>query len=169
MTDGTTPRVVAVNRGTEQTTDAPPTGPGPRHRALDAWVGRWINQGHMIDEDGSPGATITTSDVYEWGPGGVFLVHSAYGRIGEFDVGGTEIIGYDETSGAYRSHFFDSQGNVTVSRLVADGDTWTYQGDTTRSTVEFSDGHRVQTVLHERTDGGTTYRPSMRVTLTKVT
>jgi hypothetical protein len=34
--------------------------------------------------------------------------------------------------------------------------------------VEFSDSHRVQTVLHERTDDGTTYRPSMKVTLIKV-
>jgi hypothetical protein len=38
------------------------------------------------------GTTITTSDVYEWAPGGFFLLHTAYGRIGEFDVGGTEII-----------------------------------------------------------------------------
>jgi hypothetical protein len=57
---------------------------------------------------------------------------------------------------------------VTVSSLVARSDTWTYQGDTTRSTVEFSDNDRVQTVLHERTDDGTTYRPSMKVTLIKV-
>jgi hypothetical protein len=40
--------------------------------------------------------------------------------------------------------------------------------DTTRSTVEFSDNYRVQAVLHERTDDGTTYRPSMKVTLIKV-
>ncbi|MDO0933946.1 hypothetical protein QQY66_20490 [Streptomyces sp. DG2A-72] len=81
MTDGTgtTPRVVAVNRRTEQAPDSPPAGPGPRHRALDAWVGRWINQ-----------------------------------------------------------------------------------GDSVRSTVVFSDDHGVQTVLHERTDDGTTYRPSIR-------
>ncbi len=31
-----------------------------------------------------------------------------------------------------------------------------------------ADNHRVQTVLHERTDDGTTYRPSMKVTLIKV-
>jgi hypothetical protein len=167
MTEETTPRVVAVNRGTEHA-DSPGSGRGPQHDALEAWVGRWINQGHMINHDGSPGATITTSDVYEWGPGGFFIVHTAYGRIGEFDVGGTEIIGYDEASGDYRSHFFDSQGNVTVSSLAARGDTWTYQGETTRSTVEFNDNHRVQTVLHERTDDGTTYKPSMKVTLIKV-
>lgn len=167
MTEETTPRVVAVNRGAEHA-DSQRSRRGPQHDALDAWVGGWINEGHTIDDDGSPGSTITTSDVYEWAPGGFFIVHSAYGRIGESSVGGVEIIGYDETSRVYRSHFFDSQGNVTVSSLVAHGDTWTYQGDTTRSTVEFSDNHRVQTVLHERTDDGTTYRPSMKVTLIKV-
>jgi hypothetical protein len=167
MTDEATPRVVAVNRGAERS-DSPGPQRGPRHDALDAWIGRWINEGNLINEDGSPGPRITTSDVYEWAPGGFFVVHSAYGRIGEFGVGGVEIVGYDETSGDYTSHFYDSQGNVTVSRLVASGDTWTYRGDTTRATVEFSDDHRVQTVLHERSDDGTTYRPSMKVRLIKV-
>ena len=48
------------------------------------------------------------------------------------------------------------------------GDTWTYHGDTTRATVEFSEGNTVQTVLHERTDDGSTFVASMRVTLIKV-
>jgi hypothetical protein len=54
---------------------------------------------------------------------------------------------------------------VAVNRGVEHAGT---QGDTTRSTAEFSDGHRVQTVLHERADDGMTYTPSMKVTLTKV-
>ena len=148
--------------------DAAAPKPGAAHRALDAWIGRWINQGHTVDEHGDAGLPITTSDVYEWAPGGFFVVHSAYGRVGEFSGGGVEIIGYDETSGDYTSHLFDSAGNVVVSRLVAHGDTWTYHGDTTRATVEFSDDDHVQTVLHERTDDGTTYMPSMKVTLIKV-
>lgn len=167
MTEQKPARVVAVNRGAEHVDTSQPVR-GARHAALEAWVGRWINEGRVIGDDGSPGPAIITSDVYEWAPGGFFLLHSAYGRIGGIGVGGIEMIGYDEVGGSYRSHFFDSQGNVTVSSLVARGDTWVYQGETTRSTVEFSADHRVQTVLHERTDDGTTYRPSMRVTLTKI-
>ncbi|MFE7838148.1 DUF1579 family protein [Streptomyces sp. NPDC057474] len=163
----TSPRVVAVNRGAEQADGRIPRR-GPRHDALDAWIGRWINEGHMIEADGTHGAPITTSDVYEWAVGGFFVLHTAYGRIGDLPVGGTEIIGYDETTGTYTSHFYDSQGNITLSTLTADGDTWTYQGETTRSTVHFTDDHRVQAVLHERTDDGRTYNPSMRVTLTKI-
>ena len=167
MTDESTPRVVQLNRGVELAEGQAPER-GPQHEALQAWVGRWINQGHTVDDDGNPGLTITTSDVYDWAPGGFFIVHTAYGRVGEFGGGGIEIIGYDETSGDYTSHLFDSGGNVTVSSLVARGDTWTYQGDTTRATVMFSDADHVQTVLHERTDDGRTYKPSMRVTLIKV-
>lgn len=167
MTNPSRTRVVQLNRGTEQADNASPVR-GAAHRALDAWVGRWINEGHLVDEDGNPGAAITTSDVYEWAPGGFFVVHTAYGLLADFGVGGLEVIGYDEAGGEHTSHLYDSQGNVVVSRLVADGDTWTYVGDTTRSTVVFSDDHRRQTVLHERTDDGTTYRPTMRVVLTKV-
>jgi hypothetical protein len=167
MTDSTTPRVVAVARGIERS-DAPGRQRGEHQEALNAWIGRWLNDGCVLDDDGSPGTTITTSDVYDWAPGGFFVVHTAYGPIGDLDVGGTEIIGYDEVKGHYVSHFLDSQGNASISSLEANGDTWTFQGETTRATVEFSDTNRTQTVLHERSDDGNTYRASMRVTLTEV-
>jgi catechol 2,3-dioxygenase-like lactoylglutathione lyase family enzyme len=167
MSDDRNERVVAVNRGVEAAEGEAPV-PGAAHRALDAWIGRWINQGHTLDEDGNPGTAITTSDVYEWAPGGFFVLHTAYGRVGNFGGGGVEIIGYDDASGEYVAYFFDSAGNASVHRLVADGDTWTYLGETTRATVRFSDGDTVQHVLHERTDDGSTYVPSMRVTLVKV-
>src|SRR5580658_4569882 len=96
--DETSPRVVAVNRGTEQA-EGPGSSRDPRHEALEAWVGKWINQGHIVNDDGTAGPTITTSDVYEWVPGRFFVVHSAYGQIGDFGVGGVEMIGFDEGSG----------------------------------------------------------------------
>ena len=54
------------------------------------------------------------------------------------------------------------------SALTVRSDTWTYQGDTTRATVVFSDPNRVQTVVHERTNDGLTYSTSMNVTLRNV-
>ena len=57
-----------------------------------------------------PPVPILTSDVYEWAPGGFFVVHSAFGKIGETGVGGVKIIGVDGQ--AYRSTFYDSFGNV---------------------------------------------------------
>ena len=168
MSEDATERVVAVNRGVERSEEAGPSR-GEPHRALEAWIGRWINQGHTLDERGNADLPITTSDVYEWAPGGFFVLHTAYGRIGTFDGGAVELIGYDDATGEYVSNLFDSAGNHSTHRLVANGDTWTYYGATTRATVVFSDGNTVQTVQHERTDDGSTFVSSMHVTLVKVT
>jgi hypothetical protein len=86
-----------------------------RHQELTALIGKWINEGHTIGSGEIPPVPILTSDVYEWAPGGFFVVHSAFGRIGETAVGGVEIIGVD--GDAYRSTFYDSFGNVHRSRL----------------------------------------------------
>jgi hypothetical protein len=114
----------------------------PHHEALDVWIGRWV----------TVGPAIASIDVYEWAPSGAFVLHTTDGRI--------EVIDCDEATGSYTSRLYDSQGNVSVRRLTAHGDTWTYEGDATHTTVAFSDGHRVQTV-HERTDPGKTYRCTM--------
>jgi Protein of unknown function (DUF1579) len=143
--------------------------PGPEHERLNAIIGRWINEGHTINPDGSPGLKILASDVYEWAPGGFFVVHSAYGRMGDFGGGGIEIIGYDAASQTYPVHFFDSQGNATRHEIVMQDDrTWIWQGEHTRCTGIFSDDGRIQTAHHERTDDGVHWVPSMDVTLRKV-
>jgi hypothetical protein len=66
-----------------------------RHQALAVLIGKWINEGHTIGTSEIPSAPILTSDVYEWAPGGFFVVHSAFGKIGQASVGGVEIIGVD--------------------------------------------------------------------------
>ena len=77
--------------------------PGPEVKRLEVFIGRWINEGYVVREDGTPGNKILTSDVYEWAPGRFFVIHPAYGRIGDAGVGGVEIIGYDTASRKYRS------------------------------------------------------------------
>ena len=58
MSEDTSPRLVAVNRGVEAAAGATARR-GPRHAALEAWVGRWINEGHLVDDDGATGAPAT--------------------------------------------------------------------------------------------------------------
>jgi hypothetical protein len=102
-------------------TRTPTSTPGPAHRRLDIFLGKWINERQTVAGGDAPEHTILTSDVYEWMPGGFFILHTAYGRIGEISVGGTEIIGYDEASGTYRCHFFASQGTLSVHALTVQG------------------------------------------------
>jgi hypothetical protein len=68
-----------------------PVEPGPEHRLLGIFIGKWINEGQTIVSGDIPVIKILTSDVYEWMLGRFFVLHTAYGRIGSMDVGGTEI------------------------------------------------------------------------------
>src|SRR5262245_39323274 len=124
--------------------------PSDGHRRLAVFIGKWINEGELLATDDAPAARILTSDVYEWIPGKFFVLHTAYGRIGDLDVGGTEIIGYDETRDTYNTYFFDSAGNVTTEQLTVSDCVWTWQGQTTRATSVFSDDGKTQTGRHER-------------------
>jgi hypothetical protein len=136
--------------------------------SLDVFIGRWLTEGETVAGPGAPAVKILASDVYEWAPGGFFVHHIAYGRIGSTDVAGTEIIGYDAASGKYRVHFFDSQGNTVAQELSVRDGVWTWQGERTRCTGVFREGGRVMTAKHERSEDGVRWVPSMEVRLTRV-
>jgi hypothetical protein len=158
-------RVVTLAAGVEQTDRATPVRDG-RHHALAVLIGKWINEGHTIETAAIPSVPILTSDVYEWVPGGFFVVHSACGKIGETAVGGVEIIGVDGET--YRSTFYDSLGNVHRSRLEIEGDVIRWIGDRTRCTVTMADDGRTQVAHHESSADGVGWTASMDVTLRKV-
>jgi hypothetical protein len=159
------PRVVKVAAGVEST-----AGPVPvrdaRHEALGVLIGKWINEGHTVATAEVPSLPILTSDVYEWAPGGFFVVHSAYGKIGENSVGGVEIIGVD--GDAYRSTLYDSFGNVHASRMEVDGEVIRWLGERTRCTATITDDGSTQVAHHEASANGTAWAPSMEVTLRKI-
>ena len=110
-----------------------------------------------------------TSDIYEWAPGGCFLVHTAHGRIGDTGVGGIEIIGADPENGGYRCEFFDSMGNVSSQSLVERDGVWTWVGDGTRCTLMISPDGQEMAAHHERHVDNRGWEPSMDVTLRRTT
>jgi hypothetical protein len=134
----------SVERGTPTASAA-----GPEHRALEVLIGRWINEGETVATDETPAAPIVTSDVYEWGPGGFFVVHLAYGRIGDLGVGGVEIIRYDADTRAYQCYFFDSEGGTSRQELVLGDGAVTWEGGGTRCDATFEDGGRVLVAHHK--------------------
>jgi len=141
---------------------------GPEYKPLEVFIGKWINEGHTRATADTPAVPILTSDVYEWMPGGFFVLHTAYDRIGNVDVGGTEVISYDAASKKYRSYFFDSQGHISTHELTVSGDTWRWSGEQTRSTAVFTDQDKTQTAHHERLHEHGNWVPAMDVILTKV-
>jgi hypothetical protein len=145
-----------------------PTQPGPEIQRLEVFIGRWLTEGHLVGEGDARGSRIVASDIYEWGPGGIFVVHPAYGRIEDVAVGGLEVIRFDPSTGAYATHFFDNQGNVDEQTLTPDGDTWLWQGEHARCTGVFDDGGRTLAAHHERRTEDGAWVPSMEVILTRI-
>jgi hypothetical protein len=158
-------RVVTVAAGVEHADQAAPVR-DHRHQALAVLIGKWINEGPTIETAEIPSVPILTSDVYEWAPGGFFIVHAAFGKIGKTSVGGVEIIGVDGE--AYCSTFYDSFGNIHRSWLEVEGDTIRWTGDRTRCTVTMADDGMTQVARHESSADGVSWTASMDVTLRKV-
>ena len=116
---------------------------GPEYDRLEVLIGKWINVGKTEQMGDEPPLDITTSDIYEWLPGEYWILHTAYGRLGNMDVGGVEIIGYDRETGKYVSHFYDSRGNVSEHEINVDGDTMTWKGKVTGCTAVFTEKGKV--------------------------
>jgi hypothetical protein len=161
---------MATDRSRDQPRLAEPTQRRrlPEHDVMKSLIGKWITAGETIPTDGEPALKIHASDIYEWVAGAFFVVHTAYGRIGDSDVGGLELIGYDPETKKYRTHFFDSQGNISNQDLTFSDGTWTWSGEHARATGTLSDDGQTMPTRHEWSDDGVTWRPSMDVTLRKV-
>jgi len=163
MTTHTTERPTGVSTGRVSAD----ISRAPELDRLDVFIGRWITEGQTAPSPDAPPVQIVASDVYQWVPGNHFIMHPAYGRIGDVGVGGIEIIGFDPDTGQYRTWFFDSQGNTSTQTLTYRDGVWTWQGDHARCHGEFTDEGRTLIARHERTDDGEHWVPSMTVTIRK--
>ena len=135
---------------------------------LDVFIGRWLTEGETVATPEAPSVRIVASDVYQWGPGGRFIMHPAYGRIGEQDVGGLEVIGYDPATDQFRTYFFDHTGNVITETLTLQAGTWIWQATHHRCTGIFTDSGRTLTAHHEQSHDGKQWAPSMVVALRRI-
>jgi Protein of unknown function (DUF1579) len=144
------------------------TSTSPELERLNVFIGRWLTEGETAAAPGASATSIVASDVYQWAPGGRFVMHPAYGRIGSAPVGGLEVVGYDPSTGQFQTHLFDSEGNTARETLSLQDGVWTWQGSRVRCHGVFSDDGRTLTAHHERSDDGEHWTPSMTVTLRRI-
>lgn len=146
-----------------------PPRPGPEHQRLEIFVGTWKTEGRILESDSSgPPSRLTAVDIYDWGPGGFFLIHHVDGRMGEEEVKTIEIIGFDAASQEYRMHSFDNQGNTATYKAILRGRAWKIWGEAERFTGEFSEDGSSLSGRWERSAGGAGWQPWMEITLTRV-
>ncbi|HEV8566709.1 MAG TPA: DUF1579 family protein [Actinoplanes sp.] len=157
--------------------------PSPQTQRLGALVGRWRSEGHIV---GDPPVPITGTDIYEWLPGGFFLVHHVDVVIGDQQVQAIELIGeYDPTIDAFTARAYDNEGNVTVMQARVDEQgVWTFTGGgdvaavarpdsadaggAVRSTLTISPDRDGMTAKWERSDDGASWQPWMDMTFTRM-
>jgi hypothetical protein len=163
----------------------------PRHRTsakpsanpLEAIVGHWRTDGHVIAAEPVP---IRGTDVYELFPGGHFLIHHVDVTVGDRPVKAIEIIGErDNVTGALLARAYDDNGEMTLMRVrIDDAGVWHLSGGAdiapaarveaqepglggVRSTLSVAaDRHRM-TAIWERTDDEKTWRPWMDIRFTR--
>ena len=170
------------SRDTDHPNSAPT--PSPQTQRLDALVGRWRSEGHIV---GDPPVPITGTDIYEWLPGGFFLVHHVDVVIGQQQVQALKIIGeHDPTTDSFTAHAYDNLGNTTIMRARVDEQgVWPFTGGgdvaavarpasadasgAVRSTLTISPDRSSMTARWERSDDGVSWQPWMDMTFVVAT
>ena len=102
--------------------------PGPEHKKLDAFVGKWTFEGEMKPGPLGPGGKVTGTDQVQWVPGNFFIqrLFTFKGPMGTLQ--GLEIIGYDQQKKGYTFNAFDNFGGTGTGTMAADGSTWSASG-----------------------------------------
>jgi Protein of unknown function (DUF1579) len=159
------------------------SAPGPQLQRLSALVGWWRSEGRIL---GDPAVPISGTDVYEWLPGGFFLLHRVDVVIGQQKLQALELIGpYDPATDAFTARAYDNLGNVTLMHAKVDEQgVWRFTGgddvaplaralsaeggDAVRSTLTVSADRSGMTARWERRDHGAGWRPWMDMTFTRI-
>jgi hypothetical protein len=149
---------------------------------LDALVGRWRTDGHVVDQ---PDVRIAGTDTYRWLQGGKFLVHDVDVVVGDRPVRALELIGeHDDATGTWTACAFDDAGEVTTMRAAVDGHgVLTLTGGaevasaapqpgsggarTVRATLTVAEDRTRMRAIWELSDDGAAWRPWMDVGFTR--
>lgn len=130
---------------------------------LQPFIGTWKTEGQT-----STGEKITGTDSYEWFPGGHFIQHNVAVQMGGQQVIGLEMISFDASTSKYPMHFYDNQGNNTISQATEHNGAWTFTGEKERGTFTFSEGGNVIQGTWEGSENGKDWAPIMDIKLTKI-
>ncbi|AKB77421.1 lipolytic enzyme [Methanosarcina horonobensis HB-1 = JCM 15518] len=111
---------------------------------------------------------ICGTDIYEWLPGGFFLIHRVDVRMGDEEVKSVEVISYDHSSQTYPMHSFDNKGNYDLLQGSVHDNTLIITGKSIRFTGVFSDKGDTITGIWEMLTASSSWLPWMDLKLTRV-
>jgi hypothetical protein len=139
--------------------------------ALEVFVGEWVEQ--MLVPDAPAGRA-----TFEWTLDGKYLLQRSDSPQPDFPDG-LVIISYDEDSGGYTQHYFDSRGVTRLYRMSLSDGVWTLLRDRPDfSPLDFAqrfqgtfspDGNTIDGRWETSPDGGATWDLDFGLRYTRVT
>ena len=103
--------------------------PGPEHKALDFFAGKWEFNGEMKPGPMGAGGKIHTTDSCDWFEGGFALVCHGEGSNPSGEVKSVGILSYDMDKKAYTYYGLETGHPPAYALGEKTGDTWVYDGE----------------------------------------
>ena len=103
--------------------------PGPEHKKLDYFVGKWRGEGDMKESPFGPGGKFTGTETCEWFSGGFFVVCRSEGKGPMGEMKGLGILGYNPEEKKYTYYGIETGMPAGESATgTVQGNTWTWTG-----------------------------------------
>jgi hypothetical protein len=113
--------------------------PGPEHKRLGFYVGKWSTEGEVKPGPMGPGGKMKSTDTCEWFEGNYSVVcrYEGTGPMGPSK--GIGILGYNPEEKVYTYYGVDnsSMNMASVPKGTVKGDTWTYTDEGTMGGKKF--------------------------------
>jgi hypothetical protein len=125
--------VILMSSAAGLVAQAPPQKPGPEHRKLDYFVGKWTSTGEMKASPMGPGGKVSVTDTCEWFQGGFAVVCHSQGTGPTGPTKSIGVMGYSADQKMYTYYGLDNtaMSMTTVPKGTVQGDTWTYNDEGT--------------------------------------
>ena len=140
----------------------------PEHKKLEIFVGKWNTVGLIKETAENPAVRMTGTDTYEWLPGNYVLLHKVDVSFGIERKQSMEVIGYDTSSGTYRMHYFDPEGNSGSMEAREQNGSWIFLSQSLRFSGKFSEDGKTLSGIWERSSNGVSWMHWMDIKLTKL-
>ena len=108
---------------------APPAPkPGPEHKRLGYFVGKWTGEGEAKPGPMGPGGKITSTDTCTWFEGGFAVVCHSDGKGPMGPMKSVGVLGYSSEEKVYTYYGIDNSdmAMTSIPKGTVRGDTWTY-------------------------------------------
>jgi hypothetical protein len=139
---------------------APPAAkPGPEHKKLGYFVGKWTGEGEVKPGPMGPGGKMTSSDDCQWFDGGFSVICHSEAKTPNGPSKSIGILGYSPEEKVYTYYGVDntSMTMASVPKGTIQGDTWIYNDETMMG------GKKMKTRVTIKEDSPTAYSFKMEV------